>query len=116
MSLRRIRWDRARIFLKAQVLFLLPLALYMLPLEGPFVLVKIALLVPCIVLITLPAILFSTVGVALYEFQEFGAIPENEAAWVLIFLFWSLIAFLWSLRQVRRADLETADQPGGFPR
>ena len=106
---REERKRRTGIFVKPQLLFLGPLALYMLPFdEGLFVLVKIALLVPCGLLITLPAILFSTLGLPLYDFAEFGAMPKSAVAWALIFLFWSLIALLWSLRKVRRLDLTTS--------
>ena len=95
-------------FLKAQAIVLVPLGLWMLPIEeGPFVLVKLALLVPCILLITLPAILFSIAGVPWYEFREFGAMPQNTAAWVLIFVFWSLAAFLWCRWKDRHVDMQS---------
>ena len=46
--------------------------------------------------ITIPATLFSVLGIRTYEFQEFGAMPKGTADWVFVVGSWVVAAFFLS--------------------
>ena len=91
---------RLRVFLILLAIFFFPPSLYFL---GTAVQPMIAMVgfLPALIWINIPAIIFSTLGallgISVYEFREFGAMPEGIIGWGLIIFFWATAAFLLSL-------------------
>ena len=100
---------RTKAFFTLLAFFFFPPAIYFLPFEGPVILIKMLVLIPTILWTTLPAILFSQLASSLYEFKEFGAIPQNEIGWGLIIFFWFLVFFV-SLREKEREPQPSPDR------
>ena len=74
------------------------LVLAILVLNSPPVLVRvpaigIIMFIPMLFWISIPGIPFALIGLPYYEIKEFGAIPHGIMGWVLIVLFWCLVAF-----------------------
>lgn len=117
--MRLLRFDQRRMiaFVKLLLMFLVPPALFQIPGGGPWVLVKLALLVPTAAALTIPAVFFSVVGVPLFDFSEFGALPKDGIAWTLIAVFWVSVAFFLSLvggvGEPRTGERGVGDSPTG---
>ena len=69
----------------------------------PFPLLQMLALIPLIFWINIPAIPLSIMGVPYYPFKEFGALPQGTMGWLLIVIFWVIVAFVISWRISRRS-------------
>ena len=59
--------------------------------------------------ITIPATLFSVLGIRTYEFQEFGAMPKGPTDVAFIVGFWVMVAFF--LSWITNRKRATEDEP-----